>query len=56
MSYTIGLISRWDTTALNAAGDAISTRRATAEEARRSLADGRDTLADGWSGIAADAD
>ena len=55
MSYTIGLISRWDTTALTAAGDAIATRRATAEGLRTSLADGRDTLSEGWSGVAADA-
>ncbi len=55
VSYTIGLISRWDTTALTAAGDAIATRRATAEGLRTSLADGRDTLSEGWSGVAADA-
>ncbi|MGX1597818.1 hypothetical protein ACWIDS_12215 [Dietzia maris] len=55
MSYTIGLISRWDTTALTAAGDANATRRATAQALRTSLADGRDTLAEGWSGVAADA-
>lgn len=55
VSYTMGLISRWDTTALTAAGDAIATRRATAEGLRTSLADGRDTLSEGWSGVAADA-
>ena len=55
VSYTIGLISRWDTTALTTAGDAIATRRATAQGLRTSLADGRDTLSEGWSGVAADA-
>lgn len=55
VSYTIGQIGRWDTTALTAAGDAIATRRATAEGLRTSLADGRDTLAEGWSGVTANA-
>lgn len=55
MGYSIGTVRRWDAGALATAGTEISTRRATAEEARGVLVDGRDALDADWDGLAAEA-
>lgn len=55
MNYSVGQVRRWDTGALAAAGDAIAVRRDAAEDSRRMLSDGRDTLGEGWTGVAAEA-
>ena len=55
MSYSVGDVRRWDTTALITAGEELADRRAVAEDARRALADGAEALDEGWDGLAADA-
>ncbi|MFL0580568.1 hypothetical protein [Dietzia sp. 179-F 9C3 NHS] len=55
MSYAIGELRRWDAGGVGVAGSAVVTRAGDAEDARRILSGGREALADGWEGVAAEA-
>lgn len=55
MSLPVGGVRRWDTAVIAGAGEAVASRRAEVEAARRVLAEGVGALGEGWDGRAADA-
>ena len=55
MTYSVSDVRNWNTAALAGAGDAVADRGTEAGEIRRILSNGRESLADGWEGQAADA-
>lgn len=55
MTYSVSDVRNWNTAALAGAGDAVAGRGTEAGEVRRILSNGRESLADGWEGQAADA-
>lgn len=55
MSYSVGAVRRWDTGGVTTASLATSGRHDIAEKSREALSQGRQNLAAGWEGVAADA-